>query len=272
MPRSLLAFSLVLGLSAGRLMADEKRAPITPKETIQLFNGKDLTGFTTWLKASGRNDPRHVFTVHDGLVHASGEGMGYVATDRAYRDYHLIVEYQWGKRTDGGKYVRNSGILLHATGPDGGANGAWMSSVECQLAQGCVGDMIAIRGKDGQGGTIPVRLTSDVVIGPDKKPRWQEGGRPRHFPPGQLWWNRHDPTFKELLDTRGKNDVESPLGEWTRVECLCAGDRITIRVNGQEVNRAYDVSPAAGKILLQCEGFEIFFRRAELRPLAKALK
>ncbi len=69
-----------------------------------------------------------------------------------YRDYHLIVEYKWGKRTDGGKFVRNSGILLHATGPDGGAGGTWMSSIECQLAQGCVGDLIPIRGKDEAGG------------------------------------------------------------------------------------------------------------------------
>ncbi|MGZ3336771.1 MAG: hypothetical protein ACXVBV_15690 [Isosphaeraceae bacterium] len=69
-----------------------------------------------------------------------------------YRDYHLIVEHKWGKRTDGGKFVRNSGILLHATGPDGGAGGTWMSLIECQLAQGCVGDLIPIRGKDEAGG------------------------------------------------------------------------------------------------------------------------
>lgn len=69
-----------------------------------------------------------------------------------YRDYHLIVEYKWGKRTDGGKFVRNSGILLHATGPDGGAGGTWLSLIECQLAQGCVGDLIPIRGKDEAGG------------------------------------------------------------------------------------------------------------------------
>ena len=98
-----------------------------------------------------------------------------------------------------------------------------MSSIECQLAQGCVGDLIVIRGKDATGETIPVRLTSDVVLGPDKRPRWKEGGKPRIFTGGQLWWSQHDPDFKELLDTRGKDDVESPLGEWTRVECLCDG-------------------------------------------------
>jgi hypothetical protein len=253
-------------------MASGSDGPMTdavrPREVVRLFNGRDLAGLSTWLKDSRRDDPRQVFRVTDGLLHITGDGDGYIATEKAYRDYHLIVEYKWGKRTDGGKLVRNSGILLHATGPDGGAGGTWMSSMECQLAQGCVGDLIVIRGKDSSGGPIPVRLTSPVVLGPDKRPRWKDGGEPRTFNGDrQLWWSRHDPDFKELLDTRGKDDVESPTGEWTRVDCRCECDRITIRVNGHTVNAAHDVYPAAGKILLQSEGFELFVRKFELHPL-----
>lgn len=236
--------------------------PITPTKTVKLFNGKDLTGLTTWLRDSKRDDPKKVFTVHDGILHLSGEGFGYVATEKEYKDYHLTVEYRWGKRTDGGKHVRNSGVLLHATGPDGGAGGAWMASIECQLAQGCVGDLIAISSKDN-----PVAFTADVEIGPDKRPRWKAGGEKRVFPKGQLWWNKHEPFFKELLDTRGKDDIESKLGDWTKIECLCRAKTIEIRVNGVTVNKCYDASPAAGKILLQTEGFEIDFRNFEISPL-----
>ena len=46
-----------------------------------------------------------------------------------------------------------------------------------------------------------------------------------------------------------------------------AADRVI--VNGTTVNHAYDVFPAAGKILLQCEGFELFIRKCELHPLKK---
>lgn len=259
--------SLALCLVGVALAADDaKPAPTRPTETIALFNGKDLTGLRSWVKDTGRDDPRRVFSVHDGMIHISGDGFGYLASEREYQDYRVAVEYRWGKKTDGGKYVRNSGVLLNAVGPDGGANGTWMSAVECQLAQGCVGDLIVIRGKDANGQTVPVRLTSDVVLGPDKRPRWKQGGTPREFTNRQLWWSLHDPDFKELLDTRGKNDVESPLGEWTRVECTCAGGRITVRVNGATVNQAYDVYPAAGKVLLQCEGFELFVRKFELGP------
>jgi hypothetical protein len=250
-----------------RAQDDPNRQPVYPQGVIVLFNGKDLRALSTWLEDTKREDPRRVFSVRDGLLRISGEGNGYIATAREYKDYRLVVEYKWGTRTDGGKSVRNSGILLHANGPDGGAQGTWMSSIECQLAQGCVGDLIPIRGKNAAGDIIPVTFQSEVVVGPDGRPRWQSGGQLREFTQGQLWWNRHDPDYKELLDTRGKDDVESPVGQWTRVECLCEKDRITIRVNGKTVNQCRGAFPSAGKILLQSEGFELLVRKFELHSL-----
>jgi hypothetical protein len=264
-PAGALALGLTLTLVPGRA-ADE---PVRPTEVIRLFNGKDFTSLDTWLKKSQRKDPRKVFTVEDGLLHVSGEDNGYIGTDKEYRDYHLVVEYKWGKKTYGAKYVRNSGILLHAVGPDGGKDGVWMTCIECQLAQGCVGDLIVIRGKDRSGKVIPATISSETVRGPDGKTRWKKGGQKTVYSGKQFWWSRHDPDFKELIDTRGKYDVESPLGEWTRVECVCDGKRLTVIVNGTTVNEAFDVFPSAGKILLQSEGFELYFRKFELRPLEK---
>jgi hypothetical protein len=265
--RRLLMIAALLGCSALGSAQDSQDKLTAPKDVVKLFNGKNLAGMTTWLKDTKREDPRKVFTAKDGMIHVSGDGFGYIATDKNYRDYHLTVEYKWGKKTDGGKYVRNSGILLHAVGPDGGAGGTWMSCIECQLAQGCVGDLIVIRGKDAKGEIIPVSLKAETVLGADKRPRWKAGGEVRTFTKGQLWWSLHEAGFKELIDTRGKDDVESPLGEWTKVECQCRGNRIEIRVNGTKVNEAFDVFPAAGKILLQSEGFEIDVRRFEVRAL-----
>ena len=61
--------------------------------------------------------------------------------------------------------------------------------------------------------------------------------------------------------------MASPLGEWTNVECICDGDRITVKINGQTVNECYNVFPASGKILLENEKNEIYFRNLEIRPL-----
>jgi hypothetical protein len=240
---------------------------VAPTKPVKLLAGNSLAGWTTHLKDSGSDDPQRVFTVRDGVLHISGEGRGYVATDVSYKDFHLTAEYKWGTRTDGGKYVRNSGILLHGTGPDGGANGVWMTSIEVQLAQGCEGDLIVIRGKDDDGKVIPATITSETVVAADGKTRWKKGGERTVYSGKQFWWSNHEPGFKELLDTRGKDDVASPLGAGTKVECICKGDRITVLINGRVVNECFDVFPSSGKILLQNEGFEIEFRNVEIRPL-----
>ena len=249
--------------------ADRDAVIVPHKQVIHPFNGRDLNGFTTWLQSTGSADLDSEYQVTEGMIHIRGRGMGYLATVDAYQDYHLSVEYKWGKRTDGSGNVRNSGILLHATGPPGNARGIWMASVECQLAQGCEGDIICIRGNDKDGKTIPVSFNSDTRIAADGRTRWQKGGLRTPYAGKQFWWSQHEVGFKERLDTRGVNDVASPLGEWTKVECICDGDRITIRINGTTVNECYDVYPTAGRILLENEKNEILFRNLELRPLER---
>ena len=49
----------------------------------------------TRLRDTKLEDQRKVFTVHDGLLHISGDGFGGVVTKDAYRDYHLILEFKW---------------------------------------------------------------------------------------------------------------------------------------------------------------------------------
>ncbi len=243
-----------------------------PDEIVRPFNGKDFSGLTTWLKESGTDDPDGVYSAVDGTLRISGEGFGYVGTKENYENYHFSVEYRWGKKTDGSGYVRNSGILLHANGPEGNAKGMWMASVECQLAQGCEGDLIVIAGNDKSGKALPVTLASNTVVVDDGKTRWKLDGQKTEYTGKQFWWSGHQVKFAELVDTRGIEDVASPLGEWTRVDCICSGDRITIKINGITVNECYNVSPSSGRILLENEDNEIFFRNWELRPLPDSNK
>ena len=191
-----------------------------------------------------------------------------MATRKSFKNYHLALEFKWGKLRRPSKYVRNSGLLLHGTGPDGAAGGRWISSVECQLAQGCEGDFILIRGKDKDGNRIDGTISSHVSLGADKRPRWNpNGGELTKYSGRQFWWNDHQVGFKELIDTRGKDDRASPLGEWTKVEATCTGEKITIKINGHIVNEAVRVAPAEGKIALQGEGYEIFFRKIKMWEL-----
>jgi hypothetical protein len=272
MQRSLAFGGLVAFLMACPSVSQCKEpAPIEPrKEIIKPFNGKNLDGFTTWLRKAEREAAKDDYSVKDGMIHIAGKGMGYIATVDAYKNYHLSVDYKWGQRTDGSKYVRNSGILLHAIGPEGNARGIWMASIEVQLAQGCEGDLIVIRGKDAAGKTIPVDLTSNTKTAADGRTRWHKSGKKTVYKGRQFWWSDHEVGFKELRDTRGKKDVASRLGEWTRVECICRGDRITVKINGRVVNECYNVFPSGGRILLENEKNEIYFRNFEIRPLTRS--
>ena len=71
---------------------------------------------------------------------------------------------------------------------------------------------------------------------------------------------------------RGKDDVESPHGQWTRLDVICDGGHVETFVNGTKVNEAFDVSPRAGRIQLQSELAEIFYRRWELWAVDKGPK
>jgi hypothetical protein len=64
-------------------------------------------------------------------------------------------------------------------------------------------------------------------------------------------------------------DAEKPLGEWNVVEVICVGDTITNIVNGVVVNKATKASVARGKIILQSEGAEVFYRNVAITPLEK---
>ena len=61
-----------------------------------------------------------------------------------------------------------------------------------------------------------------------------------------------------------KTDAEKPTGEWNTVEVVCDGDKITNIVNGVVVNEGTNASVTKGKILLQSEGAEVYYRKVEL--------
>jgi hypothetical protein len=269
---------------------------ISPKdEPIILFNGKDLSGFYTWLLDTKKEDPRKVFSVQDKMIHISGDGFGYLATEKRYANYELIAEFKWGEKNFRGREnkARDSGIFLHAYGPDGNSvdgQGAYKGAIECQIMEGAVGDLLKIRSKEwvipfGDGlraaFVIQPRWTANVSEEQDAEGYrwWRKNGKAVRDEgrAGRLNWKSKDANWRDVLGFRGKHDAESPLGEWTRIECTCWDNTITIAVNDQVVNQIKDClvfkiresDVSAGQILLQCEGSEIYFRRLELWPLPK---
>ena len=280
--KRLLPLLLVLFVSPARSAVSQA---VVPNETIVLFNGRDLSSFYTWVVDTHRADPDQVFMVVDQVftvvdqvdgapaIRISGKRWGGLVTRETFRDYHLVTEFRWGLTTWGRRRdaARDSGILIHCQGPDGntaeGSSGPWMRSVEAQIIEGGVGDFILVAGHDDAGVELVPRLTAPVTTDRDGEPVYDPQGESRDFEGGRInWWGR-DPDWEDQLGFRGRQDVESPVGEWNRLDVIADGDRITTLVNGYVVNEGTGSSLTGGKILIQSEGAEIYFRRVELRPL-----
>ena len=202
---------------------------IYSQKVQQLFNGKDLTGWYSFIKNRGKNnDSAGVFSVKDGLLHITGQEFGYIVTDKKFSDFHLIVEFKWGEK----KYpprenrVRDNGILYYVVDSDK----VWPRSIECQIQEGDCGDFW---------------LIDSVTIVMDGA--------------------RTQPTKNSRIIK--KKDNEKPTGEWNRLEIIAQKGKCTHIMNGEVVNEGTEASLRSGRILVQSEGAEIFYRKIEIKEL-----
>jgi hypothetical protein len=235
---------------------------------IKLFNGRTLEGWYTFLKDRGRdNDLKEVFTVKDGMIRISGEEWGCITTDNEYENYKLVLDFKWGGQTFDPRAdkTRDSGILLHSQGNDGGYSATWMNSIECQIIEGGTGDFIVVGD-----GSENFSFTAKVISDQGKPPYfYHPDGEPITINSGRINWYARDPGWIDQLGFRGKKDVENEVGEWNRIECIAVDDKISIYLEGVLVNESYNVRPRRGKIQIQSEGAEIFIRKVELTPLSR---
>ena len=221
-------------------------------------------------KADIHDDAKNVFKFDaDGMFHVSGNGYGGMTTVDSFKDYHLVIEFKWGEKTWGKreKASRDNGILVHCFGPQGTMGGSWMASIEAQIIEGGVGDILVLSPKLADGTVLTSSISAEAGIDANKQTIWSPGAPRRTMTTGRLNWQHRAANWKDVKGFRGKDDVESPYGEWTRFEIIAKGDMLQYFVNGVKVNEAFECKPSQGRILLQVEAAEMFVRRYELFPL-----
>lgn len=203
--------------------------PSAAQEFKPLFNGKDLSGWYSYLKEKGKNnDTDTVFSVRNGILKITGKDFGYIVTEKTFTDFHLVAEFKWGVR----KYpprenaVRDNGICYHVVETDR----VWPRSVECQVQEGDCGDFWLI--------DSVTAIVDGVRKGPTKNTR--------------------------VIKMK---DNEKPSGEWNRIEVISRKGKCTHIVNGIVVNEAENMSLRSGRILIQSEGAETYYRKIDLKEL-----
>lgn len=233
-----------------------------------LFNGKDLTGWYTFLQTHGKNsDPDRVITIEDGMIrlykHATDGDrvvMGYIGTEKEYGDYHLRFQYRWGEKKFAPRHAmkRDAGLYYHILGPDA----VWPRALQFQIEQTNVGDLIALYGFQVDTWIDPKTRDDKFQAFLDPK----DGGTPRVLGGKGIAYQAH---------LRGAFEVDG----WNTCEVLAEGDSVTHILNGKVVNRGKGVrvhepegtGPARaitkGRIALEIEAAELDFRHVEIRML-----
>jgi hypothetical protein len=244
---------------------------------IPLFNGKDLTGWNTYIgpdmNDSGKfisgepiglnKDPRKVFTVvnvnGENLIRISGENWGAISTVQEYENYHLQLQFRWGVLKWGQKKNKNrdSGLLYHSVGKYGADYGAWMRSQELQIEETNTGDYWGVAGGMAD---IPVSKKSETEYDYDPQGTFitfREGGEHGRR------------CFKSL-------DAEKPTGEWNTIDLYCSVDTSVFVINGKVVMILYRQKQlengqalplTKGKIQIQSEGAEVFYRGIKIQTI-----
>jgi hypothetical protein len=263
-------FALWFGLlTISGLQASEPAA----SGTEQLFNGKDLSGWYTYTTETKHENPG-VFQVVDGMIYVPG-GKGDTAyyggliTKDRFRNYRLELDYKWGDATYGDRKgkARDAGVLLHCVGPN--EPGPWMTSYEFQIIEGGTGDLLLVNMGQGddQGKGVELTCTAPTEVRGSQR-CFSESGEVFTFRDGpRLNWFGRSPGWIDQAGFRGERDVESPFGEWTHCEIVARDDTLEYRVNGKLVNRAKGLSHGEGRILLQTEGAEVWYRNIKLTAL-----
>ncbi len=105
------------------------RAAEEPAKTVQLFNGKDLSGWTA-VSSDPNTKTEDVWSVVDGNIHCVGHPAGYLRTDQDFTAFKLKLQWRTLKKG-------NSGCLIRVQPPDK----VWPKSIECQLNTNEAGDI-----------------------------------------------------------------------------------------------------------------------------------
>jgi hypothetical protein len=110
--------------------AQTSDAIISPREKIELFDGRTLAGWTFVSKDTNATAAA-IWSVTNGVILCQGKPYGYARTLKFYRDYQLHVEWRWPQGPG------NSGVFLHLNPPDK----VWPCCYEAQLLAGNAGEL-----------------------------------------------------------------------------------------------------------------------------------
>lgn len=215
----------------------------------------------------GYKNVNNVFSVvkekNDLVLKVSGEYYGCVFTKESYKNFRMKLKVKWGTKkweARTGKLM-DAGILYFSQGPCGADYWrAWMLSQEFQLMEGHFGDYWNIANS-----AIDIRAflpegTMNAAAG-HKQPFLSFGTGTKHT--------------GYCMRTA---DYSTPDNGWTEIELICYEGKSLHIVNGHVVmvlsnsrfnEKGVDKPLVEGKIQLQSEGCEVYYKDIKIKAIDK---
>ncbi len=207
-----------------------------------------------------------VFSVNletdEPILRISGEVYGCLVTKKVYANYHLRLKVKWGdlKWPLRKNKLKDSGILYHSYGPHGAEYfRSWMLGQEFQVMEGHMGDY-----------WNQVNTAADIRAVPPEG--MINGIADASYPFLGFGKNALQPGF-----CKASANFESAENDWTTLELITFEDKSIHIVNGEVVmvlknsryfenNQKHDL--IKGKIQLQSEAAEVFYKNIEIKAIA----
>jgi len=254
-----LFFLILCMLLVGSCGEKEKNPKNSEKEWIQLFNGKDLTGWKVKINGHPLNENVHnTFRVEDGILKVSydgyedfGNSYGHLFYEKPFSNYILKLQYRFkGEQAKGGQdwATKNSGVMIHSQSPESMTlNQEFPVSLEVQLLGGLDKNIERPTGNlctPGMHVTMNGKLITEHCI---------SSSSPTFY--GEEWIDvevevHHDSLIKHIINGKEVISYSKP-------------------VYGGEYNTTFKegVPVKSGYISLQSESHPVEFRNIELQEL-----
>ena len=222
-----------------------------------------LKGTAADLKPVGLNPPgQDVFTmIEQGgkpVLRISGEIYGCATTKQEFSNYHFRASFKWGDKKWEPRLteLKDSGILYHSRGAFGVDYWkSWALSQEFQVIEHGIGEY-------WRQATSAFDIRADAKAPGAEAPKWN---------PKAPWMEFAGANNHALAGS----DEDRP-GQWNALELVCFEDRCVHIVNGKVVmalkNSRYQdgnktVPMTGGKLQIQSEAAEVFYRDLEIRSI-----
>ena len=223
-------WGLALPTHCGAADPEPANAVVATPKWVDLFNGKDLTG---WKDV---NTSPETWSVKDGLLVCSGLPIGVMRSEKQYENFLLHIE--WRHMKAGG----NSGVFVWSEGwiPDGRRLPKGMEVQMLEL------DWVKLHPKKN-GEPNHIGYISGELFG---------AGGLKATPDNP----RGSRSMSRELRCKGK-------GEWNVYDVVCVDGTVKLSINGKFVNSIRDSSMRKGYLCLESEGSEIHFRNIRIMEL-----